>query len=491
MANLAWEGHVTKRLLAALRYWDFEKQAITFLLLLVFVNGMVWALAVPIWQSPDEPSHFGAMAFIAERGRLPASTDVFISDEIALSMVKMQTNAVAFRPKNRQDFSATLVGPGEEAIRSLPAASRRSVDLEFAGSAMHLPPLYYLLGAGIYRLAYSADILARVLAVRAFSVLLLASTVLVSYHTMRLAFPRRPEMRWTVPVLVGCQPMFTHLGSVVNTDVLVIFFFSLLLYLGVRIARVGLTVPLALTSGVVLGSVVLTKPHALSVVPVLGLALILRLLWQPGSRRRILARALLIPAATLLTCGWWLLRNLGAGRGVLYTTQHKAQDLQPSLSIVHYLDHYRESLTQALHRSYWAQFGWLDTRVSPVYYRVLMGITVVAAFGLLVYWFRVLRRRQPARQTWYVALLTVGALSLLVGWAVVGFIFTRRTGFFMPRQGRYFLPSLVANSALLALGLLTPLPRWLKPWGHRALRVGAIVFNVVCLWGFVVPRYYL
>lgn len=491
MANLAWKSHVTKRLPARLREWGFEKRAIAFLLLLVFINGLLWAVVVPLWQAPDEPSHFGTVAYIAEHGRLPASTDAFISDEIGLSMVEMQTNFVAFRPKNRQEFSATLVGSGEAAIRALPAAARTSVELKARSTALSQPPLYYLLGAGVYRLFYGADVLTRAMAVRAFSVLLLTLTAFVSYRIAGLAFPEQPAMRLTVPVLVGFQPMFTHLGSVVNTDVLVIFLFSLLLYLGVRIARVGLTVPLALTSGVVLGSVVLTKPHALSVVPVIGLALILRLLWQPGSRRRILARALLIPAATLGTCGWWLVRNLRAGHGVLYTTQHKAQDLQSSLSIVQYLTHYRDSLTQALHRSYWAQFGWLDTRVSPVYYEILMDITVVAAFGLLVYWFHILIRRRLTRQTWYVALLTVGALSLLIGWAVVGFIFTRQTGFFMPRQGRYFLPSLVANSALLALGLLASLPRRLKPWGYRALRVGAIAFNLICLWGFVVPRYYL
>ena len=92
---------------------------------------------------------------------------------------------------------------------------------------------------------------------------------------------------------------------------------------------------------------------------------------------------------------------------------------------------------------------------------------------------------------WQVALLTVGLLSLLGSWAIVGFTFTRQTGYFMPRQGRYVLPSLVANSSLLALGILTLLPRPLQPWGHRALRIGAVVFNLICLWGFVVPRYYL
>jgi hypothetical protein len=133
----------------------------------------------------------------------------------------------------------------------------------------------------------------------------------------------------------------------------------------------------------------------------------------------------------------------------------------------------------------------LDTRIAPVYYDILTWITTVAAFGLIVYWLLTLRRRQLNRQVWQVALLTAGSLALLVGWAVYGFIFTLRTGFFMPRQGRYFLPSLVANSSLLALGILTLLPRSLQPWGHRALRIGAVVFNLICLWGFVVPRYYL
>lgn len=161
-----------------LRSLDYERQAICMLLILVFVNGVLWAVAVPLWQAPDEPSHFGTIAFIAEHGQLPAATDCFYSDEILLSMDKMQTRSVAFYPNDRQVFSDSFEGPGEKAIRSLSAATRTSVELGKISTAMHQPPLYYLLGAGVYRLFYHADLLGRATAVRVFSVLLLTLTAL-------------------------------------------------------------------------------------------------------------------------------------------------------------------------------------------------------------------------------------------------------------------------------------------------------------------------
>lgn len=298
-------------------------------------------------------------------------------------------------------------------------------------------------------------------------------------------------MHLTVPALVGFQPMFTHIGSVINTDVLATLIFSAVLYLSMRIAKEGLSANLALATGIALGASVLTKPHVLSVTSVVGLALILRLIWDRELWRRLVARAVLIPLSTLSACGWWIYRNLSAGGGMLYTTQRQAEGMPLDLAFWEYLEKYRHALSEGLHRSYWAHFGWLDTRIAPVYYEVLIWIVVLAALGLIVYWVLILWRRQLNRQVWQVALLTIGLLSLLGSWAIVGFTFTRQTGYFMPRQGRYFLPSLVANSSLLALGILTLLPRPLQPWGHRALRIGAVVFNLICLWGFVVPRYYL
>jgi 4-amino-4-deoxy-L-arabinose transferase-like glycosyltransferase len=461
------------------------------LLVFVFANGILWAVAVPLWQAPDEPSHFGTIAFIAEHGRLPEATDNFLSDEIRLSMNEQQTDSVAFRSNNRQVFSDSLEGPGEKTVRLLPAATRTSAELQANSTAMHLPPLYYLFGAGIYRLFYHTDVLTRATAVRVFSVLLLTLTALTSYNVAKLAFPDRLAMRLTVPTLVGFQPMFIHIGSVINTDVLAILIFSLVLYLSMKTVKDGLNTRLALAMGIALGAAVLTKPHVLSVAPVIGLALILTLIRNRGTWWQLITRAMLILLSFLATCGWWIYRNLHTGSGVFYTTRTKMGDVQLGFTFWEYLQGYRRALTEDLHRSYWAQFGWLDTHISPVYYDILMLTITLAAFGMIVYWLLILWQRQLNRQVWQVALLTVGILSVVGGWAIMGFVFTRRTGFFMPRQGRYYLPSLIANSALLALGILTLLPRPLRPWGHRALRIGAVLFNFICLWGFVVPRYYL
>src|SRR3989344_395850 len=45
------------------------KKLIKILLLLTFIKGLVWMVLTPIFQVPDEPSHFSIIQFIGETGR--------------------------------------------------------------------------------------------------------------------------------------------------------------------------------------------------------------------------------------------------------------------------------------------------------------------------------------------------------------------------------------------------------------------------------------
>jgi hypothetical protein len=60
-----------------------------------------------------------------------------------------------------------------------------------------------------------------------------------------------------------------------------------------------------------------------------------------------------------------------------------------------------------------------------------------------------------------------------------------------PLMGRHLAGPLVAQMALLIWGLLTLVPERARPGGHLFVRGGVLALNLLCLFGYVLPRYYL
>ncbi len=49
----------------------YEWLLIALLLLIMLLKGVLWSLALPLWQGPDEEDHYNVIQFIGELGRLP------------------------------------------------------------------------------------------------------------------------------------------------------------------------------------------------------------------------------------------------------------------------------------------------------------------------------------------------------------------------------------------------------------------------------------
>ncbi|MCB8968463.1 MAG: hypothetical protein H6660_16395, partial [Ardenticatenaceae bacterium] len=58
-------------------------------------------------------------------------------------------------------------------------------------------------------------------------------------------------------------------------------------------------------------------------------------------------------------------------------------------------------------------------------------------------------------------------------------------------QGRYWLGTMIPMLILFVVGLLYFVPRRWHAAAHVLLRVAMILFNLVALLGYVLPRYYL
>ena len=482
-----------------MRHWLVgfsERRIIVILLVVTLLKGLLWSTVIPLWQAPDEPAHFATVQFIAEQGRLPGPADHYMSDEIRLAMDAMDADSLVHHNDTRQEFSDTLVGPNEGYILSISPEERVSYKEKARGWANHLPPLYYLLGALIYRVFEGSDLLTRVSVVRYVSVVLTMAAVWASSRVTHMLWPGDPCMHITIPILVGFQPMFTFMGSVVNTDVLLVLIYTLVIYLGLRVMKEGLNAGLAVSMGLALGSGMLTKPIILGILPAVAIAL----LWDLWQRRRqwraIVGWWSLIGLAAALVCGWWLIRSTMLTGSPFYGDAMEQYGLEPhplpNLSLLDYLQRYSAGSLTWLFVTYWAVFGWLDTVLQPAQIECLLAIVALTFAGLTWTGGRALLRRcWQAFDVVMTCYVLMAAWALLPLYGIYDYVFLKANGIDRGLQGRYFLGPLSVQMALLAVGLLTLVPvRW-RAAGHWTLRATMMAFSLFCLIAVVIPRYYL
>lgn len=471
--------------------------SLALLLALHIANSLAWCAAFPLWQGADEASHFSQIQYIAEYGQLPGPEVRYRSDEIVLSGELSDVSRLPFDATQRQVFSDGPVGRREADIAAFDPPLRTRFERQARSSGMTIPPLYHAAASLLYRLAYRQDIIARAFAVRLFSIACSAVGVGFAYLLAREVWPRSPGMWITVPMWVSLQPEFTFLVGGGNTDVIVNLCYTVLLYLMARAARRGMGWRSALLMGIALGCGLLVKPIILFIGPAMALCWVW-LGWRgKASWGRLIAYAGLVGAAALSLWGWWAVRSLRINNSLFYENPWLSGEsplppsLDPNYPPLQYLVDHLISLREGLFTSYWANFGYLDTPVSPGLYTTLRIACVLALLGMGIHAWRLLRRRRFDTEAILFVVLSVGAVMPAVAMGTYGYSHWRQLGTGWPAMGRYLLVALGAQMALMIWGLLSLLPRSSWPHAHTLLRLAALLFNAVCLLGFVLPRYYL
>ncbi len=172
--------------------------------------------------------------------------------------------------------------------------------------------------------------------VRLFSLLLASGTVLCTYCIALAVFARDRLLAVAAMMLNSFIPMFIFISGSVNNDNLVAFLSSLALLLLIRVIQRGASLRFLVLLGVVIGLGSLSKLSALGLVPLAGLALLLRHFFVPQryrttgmqpeegnassgekpNRRSYLSRVwgwavdcAIVCVPVLLIAGWWYVRN--------------------------------------------------------------------------------------------------------------------------------------------------------------------------------------
>ena len=149
---------------------------------LVLLKSLVWLLLVPIFQIPDEPSHFSIVEFVAEHGRRPHPR----REQVTPSEVIEAAKIVNFNWQINHPMWHGYDTGWLSQLKTLTSDSRRQFTENIWQTSLKRSPLYYYLVAPVYWLG-GHTFLARFFAVRLLSVVLHLLTVWLAY----LALPRK------------------------------------------------------------------------------------------------------------------------------------------------------------------------------------------------------------------------------------------------------------------------------------------------------------
>lgn len=452
------------------------------------VHALVWALVLPPFQAPDETTHVAYVQALAERGDRPGhgARPEFSSEQRAV-MAAIGTERIIRNPAEKVPQGAAADAADAEVERA--ARDEARDDGGGASSATAQPPLFYALGAVVYRAAGDATLLGRVRAMRMVSVLCFALTAALCALLVAELLPGR---RWAMLVgglAVALQPVFAFASSAVNPDALLATISAAVLLLSVRVMRQGVTVPRAAVLGLLIGAGLVTKLTFLAVAVVGIAALVGAVLRRSGPSRAVAVRAgaaglgaaLVLPA---MYAGWLLLEGApllpsGGGTPNLPAEQIASRDAGAIVSYAWQLYLPRlpgqeDAFGFLAPYHTWLQglvgeYGWLDYQASKRLVNVggVVLLAVAVSAGLALYRARAVVRARRGE----VVLLVGFTVSLLALIALAGFDYRRQTGQIF-EQARYLLPVAGLYGAAFALACAGAGARW----APRMAAVAVVVF---------------
>ncbi|HUY96382.1 MAG TPA: glycosyltransferase family 39 protein [Verrucomicrobiae bacterium] len=298
------------------------------------------------------------------------------------------------------------------------------------------PPLYYLLGAGVFKLT-GGDLDA----VRDLSVGLGVLAVLFTILAARVLWPRQPWLWCVAGLLMAALPQFQFISGSVSDDAIADLSAAFCTYLLVRVLRTPATIRLQVLVGIAIGVAILSKETDYVLMLLVALAALGRW-WGLGHRWRTVARVA-VPA--LLVSGWWLGRNMVVfGRPLPHF--HALDNNLATIPKLNQMSQVGGWLALSFH-SFIGVFGNLSSPLlvaghSRLVFRALEALAAVLAVAILL----VVKRRWPgwdARTRWLAVGLTLIPLLSFAQMVANSVLVDYQA------QGRYLIVALPA----LALGL--------------------------------------
>ena len=407
------------------RFW------LSFISLCYTIIAVNYAVQTPAWQAPDEPAHYNYIAYIATEGMLP--------------VLEMGDYDEEYR-----NFLVSNQFPPEADITPLQYES-------------YQPPLYYLLGAVIYRFGDGS-----LLSLRLLGIVLGVAIILLMYAMLEMIFPDKPLVTLGATAFTAFLPMHVAMTAAVTNDILaelliVAQIMVLLTWMRKRLDNQQKSmeqkgVGLLLLLGILLGLGLLTKIYAYAMVPLCALAVVATH-WLPKQSWRSIGQGLrlslyvIIPAC-LLGLPWWIrsIRLYGAWDFLGLRWHDLVVAGQPTTMewiARHGVVTYSERAFDLTFRSFWGVFGWLGVFMDVRIYTALLVVTGVLFLGLLWTMIRMISGEPDTDVTDYQRWVLI-AFAVMVAAVTASYIWYNTK--FVQHQGRYFFWGLLPISTFIALG---------------------------------------
>ncbi len=338
------------------------------LLVSFWAIGLLFQIATPLFETPDEIWHVGLAAHLARGGGLPVQRpgeDTPWRQEGSQPPLYYLTLAALTRVLRLplQDLDRVLIvnrhaAPGDA---SLPD----NKNMALHGSWERFPWRGAVATLHLWRL---------------FSLALGTLALAAIYATLRTMAPDRPRWALGATALVAWNPMFPFIMGAVNNDVLVNALSALALWQLASLWRKGPSRFRLISLGIILGMAALSKLSGLAFWP-LALVVLMALWRRRALDRWDLLRSLaLVYGPALVLSGWWFLRNWmlyrdPTGLNVMLEIFGR-RSAPPTLAA--WLSEARGFLW-----SFWAVWGWFNIVADPPVYVFLEVWSALAALGAI------------------------------------------------------------------------------------------------------------
>ena len=446
---------------------------ITLVLLAFGALGVLYSVATPLFEAPDEQWHFAFVQHVATGRGLPVQTTGtpthLARQEGSQPPLYYLLAAAATFWIDTSDYPG-IVWDNPHYGFNVPGIVNDNKNL-FIHTALEKFPWH---GAPL------ALHLARLV-----SVLMGALAVLFTYLLSLEVFPDRKFFAASAGACAGFVPQFLFVSGAVSNDSTIAAMTALALWMIIRILidrRLPLTDRRAwfvdvVALGITTGFAALAKVSGLGLVA-LGALMLLHANWKHP--RALLRDWIVFGALVALIAGWWYARNLAlygevTGTAMMNQIFHVRQ---APLTFAQLLVQLRE-----VWETFWIGFGWGNVRAHPAFYAAMEILVAASGVGLLLGFFH-------RRDRFHITIIKAIPFFVLAFWITV--VFVELVSWMQSTQaphGRLFFPTLPAIAPLAVFGLTQWFPRRAQPYAARAVALG--LFGVAALAPFttLTPAY--
>ena len=494
---------IASRIAAGIRHAPFERRFLWVLLVLFAAKGVILTYVFPPFSGHDEVAHYAYLEVMMEEGRLPLIPDpVAYNDAYAAGQSPDFDKIPEYFQKYQQYITADWWSDQTRVVRTVTYLGEY-LPSGWIYTANH-PPLYYLMMAPVWEATSSQSPEFQLYAFRLAAIPLGLLTVLFAYLMTRRIFPRDTFLAVTVPAVVALQPQIAYEAAMLNNDILAIVTTSACLYLIAVGLQNRFTVGLCSWLGLALGVALLSKSTAVIVMPVIALAMVLRLGWKHVVEW-VAKGGLVLAIAAVVAAPWYLymLKTYGSVSALDYILKLQWWNNQDGITASISDQLFNRDFAWMRWRETWGEFGWRkiplgDTLLRSVWWVFVLTLVGLAVWAVLVIMLRWRARKAPLARVRSLVRNT-DPIVAVAGWqvtAVLAMLLTCIVAYFAVlqfgktfdlTQARYYFPAINAAALLVMLGLraLTPI-RWL-PYMQTLVFVALFWLNAIILTSYVIP----